>query len=862
MADEIFTFIAESGGDYDSVVDWEADLGGATYPDLVSFDKTIYGLIIGSWTAAEGAITLNGWSTTDSTHKIVLEATGDARHDGKWKSTAWRCESTGRGISVGGNVRHVELYGLQVGYDSADGGDYGYYFNLNTGSSGFAKCYECIAKNNGGTSGLSGFYGYGNGSSFTFTIQNCLSIDAVSGNAIHIENCADPIVRHNTVITAGAVGIAFSTIASGGAAECNLVETSSGSCFTGLTSVATTDNNASSDATADDGGGYNNRINQTFTFVNAAGDDYHLAKSDLGALCRGKAISGITTDIDGDTPANISIGADDGLSVGSTITTYIQEDGGGDYDSAVDWEADLGGATGGDIVANDEAIVGVIQEAWTSAEALITLNGWTTGDMLRHVTLRTEGDARHTGQWTATAHRIEASGHALISANVPFVHLDGLQVTTSGSGSYVIYTYCTTKDCYLRLTGCISKGNGAGSRYGTYMLGGTSYLAEALARNCLSYDHGYGSDGTGFLFGAIDGSLENCTAYGNDKGVWYASANNGDVQNHCLNVLADSNGIDFQMYGRFTILDYCASSDATADDYGTLNNRISQNPTYVDEGARDLHLASSDTAARDYGMELSVWFTTDIDGETRSGSWDIGADEYQITYVPVGNTREVLADILAPIGNTREVLADISALIGNTREVLADILRDTGTNRLIKADILGLIGNQREVLADILGLTGNTVEILADIGGAIGNTREILADILGLTGNTREILADIAEPFTGIISRTLTIRANIAGARRITQVLPPLPFLRRETQKQERFMTVSQYPTLSSLSRETAVRFNQIAFVLGETAQGDREPLIFVYRPDSTQTHDGNRVIRPAHVSAAQAGRWELSGRI
>ena len=44
--------------------------------------------------------------------------------------------------------------------------------------------------------------------------------------------------------------------------------------------------------------------------------------------------------------------------------------------------------------------------------------------------------------------------------------------------------------------------------------------------------------------------------------------------------------------------------------------------------ANDLHLLSSDTAAIDLGYDLSAYFTTDADGNTRSGTWDLGAYEY------------------------------------------------------------------------------------------------------------------------------------------------------------------------------------------------------------------------------------------
>jgi len=63
------------------------------------------------------------------------------------------------------------------------------------------------------------------------------------------------------------------------------------------------ENNASSDGTAT---GTGSRINQTFTYINAAGDDYHLSLSDTGAYTFGQDLSSYTPfpfddDIDGNT---------------------------------------------------------------------------------------------------------------------------------------------------------------------------------------------------------------------------------------------------------------------------------------------------------------------------------------------------------------------------------------------------------------------------------------------------------------------------------------------------------------------------------------------------------------------------------
>ena len=91
----------------------------------------------------------------------------------------------------------------------------------------------------------------------------------------------------------------------------------------------------------------------------------------------------------------------------------------------------------------------------------------------------------------------------------------------------------------------------------------------------------------------------------------------------------------------------CSSSDNTADDFDadgqSGNNRVSQTFTFINEGGDDFHLHADDAGALDFGQDLStdpeskISFSTDIKGETRSGTWDIGADEYIAAAPPAGN---------------------------------------------------------------------------------------------------------------------------------------------------------------------------------------------------------------------------------
>jgi hypothetical protein len=77
-----------------------------------------------------------------------------------------------------------------------------------------------------------------------------------------------------------------------------------------------------------------------------------------------------------------------------------------------------------------------------------------------------------------------------------------------------------------------------------------------------------------------------------------------------------------------------ATSILTQDTSAPGTTLDSKTVSFVDATNWDYHLASGDTAAKDAGTDLSGdanWaFSTDADGSTRSGTWDVGADEYVV----------------------------------------------------------------------------------------------------------------------------------------------------------------------------------------------------------------------------------------
>ena len=136
---------------------------------------------------------------------------------------------------------------------------------------------------------------------------------------------------------------------------------------------------------------------------------------------------------------------------------------------------------------------------------------------------------------------------------------------------------------------------------------GLGYRGSVYAYNCMSID----SSVYGFRFNenlaASTITLRNClsrAATGSDFSLGSSAGGTRDVQ-------------------------YCASADATADDWGGTGNRINQTFDFVDESADNFQITEDDTGAQRYGIDLSsdpiYPFSDDIAANIRTIPWDIGA---------------------------------------------------------------------------------------------------------------------------------------------------------------------------------------------------------------------------------------------
>jgi hypothetical protein len=230
---------------------------------------------------------------------------------------------------------------------------------------------------------------------------------------------------------------------------------------------------------------------------------------------------------------------------------------------------------------------------------------------------------RHDGKWNTDAfHVIDTYGSGVFDVRDTHVRLEGIQALDTYTGATsTFYFEHTSGEIYIEK--CIAKGQASGAQrgIGSMSTGGTLYVS-----NNLVYDidgTGLYLRGTGLTAYVYNNTVYGCSEYGVRMREAVAHWKNNIFYN---NSLADM----FETSGSNTV-NYCLSSDSTANTWSGEGNVEDANLVFANSGESDFHLASGDTDARGAGTILSgesnYPISVDIDGETRL-AWDIGADEF------------------------------------------------------------------------------------------------------------------------------------------------------------------------------------------------------------------------------------------
>lgn len=310
----------------------------------------------------------------------------------------------------------------------------------------------------------------------------------------------------------------------------------------------------------------------------------------------------------------------------TTITKSIKS--GGDYTTIVSWEANQQG----DLVAADEIQKGELySETYTD---LTTIDGSTT-DSTRYMLLSSNSAHRHDGTSGGGGAVIDptSSGHVFMVSD-DYFHAEWLRITGWVGSSSEAFRVNNTG---LVIDKCIIHDSPIDNQDGVYA--GSDNITINI-RNTIFYDIKRGAVVNQTVsFGGVVLNIFNCTAYNcNDdadvtiKGQFSANSGTINVRNCAsFDVVNSIDNDDFWKAAgaSWGTSSHNISSDTSATTTGSnsINSKASTDQfVSVTGGSEDLHLKTGADCI-DVGVDLSGTFTDDIDGITRSGTWDMGADE-------------------------------------------------------------------------------------------------------------------------------------------------------------------------------------------------------------------------------------------
>lgn len=384
------------------------------------------------------------------------------------------------------------------------------------------------------------------------------------------------------------------------------------------------------------------------------------------------------------------------------------------YASLVEWEAD----EQTDLTTGPDTMI--VYCSGTAADGGVGVSGWTVSESA-FVYILTTLENRHSGVWTEDKYRIETTGGISIYEN--YTRIEGIQIKLTSSTANKIGIYGTGGVTDGTISHCIIRAvfSGSGDGYAIALED-----SDWKIYNNIIYDWINGATDCLGLWTAGNGgtcAFYNNTVYNCRRGIRSINANNGPIARN--NIVYDCSAEDYYIaISAFPAAsDYNVSSDTTAPGG---NSRINQAVTFVDSANDNFLLASTDTAAIGYGVDLSgdgtLAFNNDIQSQTRPETWDIGADQYCVTAydttclsndsaaidsIVCGDTTRI--DTVVPTIDTTVVGGDsiqltISACDGDTTALDTFFVASTAVNiydkKAIKEDIRNRPVENKAIIKD------------------------------------------------------------------------------------------------------------------------------------------------------------------
>jgi len=265
-----------------------------------------------------------------------------------------------------------------------------------------------------------------------------------------------------------------------------------------------------------------------------------------------------------------------------------------------------------DLIGNGKAELNITGNWDSNDTTTVGIDGWTCDDT-NYVEIYVDKAYRHQGNFTDNVYALVPSATRGLFSREQHTVINGLQIVApAGEGVYFLEaTNHTVKNCYLenrgvRIAGFLS--------YGYVNVYNNIIHADVSDRSILIDD----AETTAYVY-------SNTIYSGVSVGI-YASSGVTYAKN---NIVEATSNYDYYGNGFHSDSDYNVAEDTTTT--GGSNDKPSTTCTFTNEAGLDFHLDTSDTNCKDSGMDLSadenLSFSDDIDGDSRTGTWDIGADE-------------------------------------------------------------------------------------------------------------------------------------------------------------------------------------------------------------------------------------------
>lgn len=433
----------------------------------------------------------------------------------------------------------------------------------------------------------------------------------------------------------------------------------------------------------------------------------------------------------------------------TTVTVTVKGDGTGDYTS-------LNAAEAGeerDLVTLDE--IAAFECYPFTDNGWVTFTGYSTSasNYIHVYAAELPG-----GGWDDTKYilRETLGSQSYVLAGGSNFRVTGLQIEHDASGSTDI-ARCLSwgsvgsggdgESADIRFDKCILRRgpNQTSTDSGNHAIRTGQVHGKFALTNCVLYGSwaadiaNFGASGTGQLV------LYNNTVYGGQSAGIHTGTWNSSFKVYAKNnVSVENGGTDLEFGSGTNTVDRATNLSNDGSEGSTVTTTA--DVAFVDAANGDFHIGSGSTA-EDAGTDLSAVavrpFTDDIDGETRSGTWDIGADEVVSSGIS---------------GSASLTLGGLSVAASGAAQVQATATPALGA---LSVDSVGTVAVEGQAAASFGALAADAT---ATTQGTISGSASLTMGGLSVASTADVQVTGSAAPSFGAVATTSEADATVTGS--------------------------------------------------------------------------------------------------